>query len=546
MDGANKPLKIAILAMGGQGGGVLANWLIEAAERAGYLAQSTAVPGVAQRTGATVYYLEIAPRDDIPGEQSVLALMPVPGHVDVVIAGELAEAGRAALRGLITSARTVAIVSTHRDYAIGEKTAPGDGRVESGRIAAAVDASAKRFVGFDMAALAEETGSVISSVLLGAIAGAAALPMAAENFREVIRAAGVAVEANLKGFDAGVRGVRRRAERDTEIDDGDRSGDVRFYEAGRPSTRTPGIAARAVGDSSAPDAQSSDSLLSTSGFQSSVSDPQWSVAGKSTPPKDIRSLLDRVREQFPEESWQIVSLALRRLVDYQDSRYAADYLERLQPIRRLDDAEHDYRLTLATARHLVLGMAYEDVMRVADLKTRAQRFAQVREEVGVADGQVVSVEEYMHPRVEEICDMLPARFGAWCMKTSAVNRFIGWFCRKGRRIRTTSLSGFLLLYLLARLRPFRRRTLRFQSESAALDQWLQLIASIAPEAYDLAVEIAECRRLVKGYGETHARGLANYHRLIAEVQKRRGAPDAAAAIRNLRERMLSEPETISD
>ncbi|MCY4566562.1 MAG: 2-oxoacid:acceptor oxidoreductase family protein, partial [Gammaproteobacteria bacterium] len=124
MSEAAKPLKIAILAMGGQGGGVLANWLIEGAERSGCLAQSTAVPGVAQRTGATVYYLEIAPGGKSADANPILALMPVPGHVDVVVAGELAEAGRALQRGLITPQRTTAVVSTHRDYAIGEKSAP--------------------------------------------------------------------------------------------------------------------------------------------------------------------------------------------------------------------------------------------------------------------------------------------------------------------------------------------------------------------------------------------------------------------------------------
>jgi len=59
---AERPLKLTIAALGGQGGGVLADWLIEIAESEGYIAQSTSVPGVAQRTGATIYYLEFFPR----------------------------------------------------------------------------------------------------------------------------------------------------------------------------------------------------------------------------------------------------------------------------------------------------------------------------------------------------------------------------------------------------------------------------------------------------------------------------------------------------
>ena len=57
-----RPIKLTIAALGGQGGGVLADWLIEIAEAEDYIAQSTSVPGVAQRTGATIYYLEFFPR----------------------------------------------------------------------------------------------------------------------------------------------------------------------------------------------------------------------------------------------------------------------------------------------------------------------------------------------------------------------------------------------------------------------------------------------------------------------------------------------------
>ena len=195
-----EPIKVAILAMGGQGGGVLSNWLIKVAEQSGYLAQSTSVPGVAQRTGATVYYLEFFPREAIGDMPAVLALTPVPGRVDVVLAGELIEGGRAILRGLISPDRTTALVSTHRDYAIGEKTAMGDGRADSDKITGVVMENAKHFIGFDMNALAEQTGSVISSVLLGAVAGSGALPFRKETFTETIGAAGVAVEANLEGF----------------------------------------------------------------------------------------------------------------------------------------------------------------------------------------------------------------------------------------------------------------------------------------------------------------------------------------------------------
>ena len=107
---------ILIAALGGEGGGVLADWIVAAATIAGYPIQSTSIPGVAQRTGATTYYLELFPEKlaDLRGVQPILALTPTPGDVDVVIASELVEAGRAIQNGFVTPTRTTLIASTSR------------------------------------------------------------------------------------------------------------------------------------------------------------------------------------------------------------------------------------------------------------------------------------------------------------------------------------------------------------------------------------------------------------------------------------------------
>ena len=479
-----EPVKIAILAMGGQGGGVLSNWLIQVAERSGCLAQSTSVPGVAQRTGATVYYLEALPREAGEDNSAVLALMPVPGYVDIVIAGELVEAGRAVLRGLITPDRTTALVSTHRDYAVGEKTAPGDGRADSGKIANVTMENAKRFIGFDMAALAEQTDSVISAVLLGAVAGSGALPFRKETYTAIISEMGVAVEANLKGFNAGYERAQKRQEDKAEEE----------KSAGRVTAKH----------------------------------------------KDAQALLDRVYGDFPAQTREIIIAALGKLIDYQDTDYADEYLRRLAPVLKTDRAGKDYRLTIETARYLALWMTYEDTIRVADLKTRPARFARVREEVQSVDKQVVTFQEFMHPRVREICDTMPAWLGSLCMNTPVLRKLIGLFCKKGRRIKTTNLSGFLLLHLIAGLRRFRRSTLRYNAETAGIEKWLSTITNIAGVDYDLAVELAECQRLVKGYGETHERGMANFNRIMASLGEIRARPNAASAVKELREAALAD------
>ena len=197
-----QPIKIAILAMGGEGGGVLADWLVNLGEAHGWIAQTTSVPGVAQRTGATIYYVEIYPeaQAQADGGQPVLALMPLPGDVDVVLCSELMEAGRAVQRGLVTPDRTTLLASTHRVYSIAEKSAMGDGRVDSTQLLAHAQRAAKRFVRFDMAQAAEQSGSVISAVLFGALAGTGVLPFSRAQFEATIERGGVGVKPSLRAF----------------------------------------------------------------------------------------------------------------------------------------------------------------------------------------------------------------------------------------------------------------------------------------------------------------------------------------------------------
>src|SRR4051812_5435388 len=207
-NGAPRATSVAILAMGGEGGGVLADWLVDVAERSGYFAQATSVPGVAQRTGATIYYVEIFPESAAraAGKDPVLALMPVPGEVDIVVASELMEMGRAIQRGLVTSDRTTLIASTHRVYSMEERIALGDGRVDSDVLFASGKAAARQFISNDYAEIASRSGSVISSALFGALAASKALPFQREHYEEAIRNSGVGVDASLAAFDAGFRG----------------------------------------------------------------------------------------------------------------------------------------------------------------------------------------------------------------------------------------------------------------------------------------------------------------------------------------------------
>src|SRR5260221_13840169 len=127
-----RPIPILIAALGGEGGGVMADWLMEAAPESDLPAQATSIPGVAQRTGATTYSLEIYParKAELGGREPVLSLTPSPGNVDIMVASELVEAGRAMQNGYVNPERTTLIPSTHPIYATVEKMQMADGRYD--------------------------------------------------------------------------------------------------------------------------------------------------------------------------------------------------------------------------------------------------------------------------------------------------------------------------------------------------------------------------------------------------------------------------------
>jgi len=477
-------ITIAILALGGQGGGVLADWIVALGERSGYVAQATSVPGVAQRTGSTVYYVELFPASTAGARAPVLALMPAPGDVDIVIASELMETGRAILRGFATE-RTILIGSTHRIYAISERSALGDGRTSGARILEAARTRCARFIGFDMDDIAERTGSRISSVMFGALAGSGALSSPRAAFEAAIRDSGTAVDASLRAFAAGFEASRGPPE----------SLAVEPARAPEPTT----------------------------------------AAGA--------ELADRIGATLPELARAVAREGVKRLMDYQDRRYAELYLDRLGRIADADTAGDSGRLTALTAKHLALWMSYEDTIRVADLKIRDSRMTRVRKEVMAPADAIVAVTEYMHPRTQEICEMLPAGLGRRLLASGRVRLILDRLFSKGRHVRTTAIGWFLILSFLAALRPMRRGTLRYTVEQARIEAWLDLVEDAARAAdHDCAGELAQCQRIIKGYGETHARGLANYQRIVAQWPRLKGTPGAAAALQRLRDAALADED----
>lgn len=259
-------VSILVPAVGGQGGGVLAEWIVDAAMLEGHRAHATSIPGVAQRTGSTTYYVEIFVGDP-GGDEPVFSLYPVPGAVDVLLAPEFLEVGRAIEQGMASPQRTTIVASTHRLFSIHEKTATGRAIHPVAELEAAARAFSRRFVGLDALAVAREHDSEANAVLLGALAGSGAVPIGVDAFRSAVQRKRIQVDANLRGFDVGVALGRQGA---------------------APSATLTLPAQRRL------PARFADAVTA-----------------------------------FPASTRAIVAEALARLVDYQDERYAGLYLERL-------------------------------------------------------------------------------------------------------------------------------------------------------------------------------------------------------------------------
>jgi len=487
-----RPVAILIAALGGEGGGVLTNWIVNAAAASGFPVQSTSIPGVAQRTGATTYYIEILPVPwrELGERRPVLALTPGIGDIDVVLASELMEAGRTVSGGFVTPDRTLVIASTARFFVMNEKIAMGDGRYDEQQLTEAIATHAQASLLFDMEALAKQSGAMINAVMLGAIAASGRLPMPPEAFAAAIQADGKAVASNLAGFRAGLAAVQ----------------------AGAP--------ARAIG--------------------------RGDERGQGTP-AGLGQLEREVVATMPETARELIIEGVRRLAAYQDLRYAKLYLDRLAPIRAADEgAKAGGRLLRETARHLAVRMSFEDVIRVAQAKIDPARIRRIRNELKLKPDVPFALYEFLKPGIEELCQVLPSPLARRLLDLSTRRGWIDRF-HLGMEINSRSISGYLRFWLLAKLRPWRPRSHRYAEEQAQIESWLGMIGEAARLSAELAVEIAECARLIKGYGDTHKRGLANFGlieaRVIRPVLDCRMPPQQGAdAITSARTAALLDPE----
>jgi indolepyruvate ferredoxin oxidoreductase, beta subunit len=470
---SSRPITLLICALGGEGGGVLAQWLVDVATRAGHAAQSTSIPGVAQRTGATTYYLEFfpLPQAAVGARRPMFGLVPVPGALDALVCSELLEAARQVTLGLIDAQRTLVIASSARTLTTAERMPLGDGRVGAETLLQLLRTHSREHHVLDLNALARDAGTVVSAVMFGAIAGSGLLPFAREHYEAVIARSGRGAEASRRGFDLACARV---------------------------------ASARVHGS-----------------FIENIVAPSVAAAAPAAP-----ALPAGVAASFAPAVHPMLALGHARVREYQGDAYGALYLQRLARVRdaeRASDAAaaHGHATTREAARWLALWMAFDDIVRVASLKLKPERWAQVRREARAGDDDVLKVYDHFKPGVPEFAGMLPPRLA------QALQR---WATRRRERgdepwalplqLGTHTVFGTVLLKLLAAQRWLRRRGQRYADEQALIERWLDAVVRHSASDWRLGHEIVLCGRLIKGYGGTHERGRANLLHILDQLAER--------------------------
>ncbi len=474
------PITILVCALGGEGGGVLAEWLYDAAVLAGHSVQATSVPGVAQRTGATTYYIEMHPQTDAvhAGPRPVFSLNPVPGGIDLLVSSELLETVRQVGAGMVSVERTLVISSTSRALTVAEKMQLTDGRIDAAALIQVLQRHSREAELLDLAALAQSAGSAISAVLFGAIAASGVLPFGRGVCEDTIRAAGKGVMPSLRGFALAFDTLKQRRDQRALVD-----------AALQPEPPQP-------------------------------SPP---------PPPDLRAIARQRLTAYQD-------------ADY--SRLYEQRLARVEAAESLGDpgGANGGATVQEVTRWLALWMAFDDIVQVAALKLKASRQLRLRSEVGARDDEIVKVFDHFKPGVPEFAALLPATLATRLLdwdRRRVARGLDPWALPL--KIGGHTVFGTLALKAAAALKGQRRRGSRFALEQLLIERWLAAVERGAREHPSLGHELALCGRLIKGYGSTNERGKNNLLHIIDHLAgKPNAAPERAAAVRAAREAALAD------
>jgi indolepyruvate ferredoxin oxidoreductase beta subunit len=404
-----------------------------------------------------------------------------------MVSSELLETTRQIGNGMSSPQRTLVITSSSRTLTTQERMQLADGRADSADLLKIVKTFSREHHVFDMGTVAKESGTVVSAVMLGAIAGSGLFPFQRADYETIVRG----------------------------------------------------------GDTTAPDKVSKMAAASLRGFAKAyemVSQPRAQaalVAGLlASNDDDMRApvaLPVAVASQFPPEVHAMLTLGHARMLEYQGPAYAQLYVQRLGQVLAAERAAdpsgaQGFATTREMARWLALWMAFDDIVRVADLKSRSSRWQRVKGEVKAGDEDLLQVYDHFKPGAPEFAALLPPALSQRVLRWDRKRVLHGkspWALPL--KIGTHSVSGMLSLRVLASLKWLRVRGARFANEQAMIEKWLGGVVAGTRQHWQLGHEIALCGRLIKGYGATNERGKENLLHVLDHLAGADHPPDENAA-----------------
>lgn len=470
-------IKILIPAVGGQGGGVLTEWIVQAFFLEEYDSQGISLPGLSQRGGSTVYYLEAHPKPESEDQSIIFAQFPVPGEVDLILAQEFLELGRALELGY-GSDKTTIVTSSHRVYSTLEKMPVGSGIYSDENLRKLARGFSSRFIELDALEISKENNMdelSVNAILLGALCESGALPIEKKSFVRSIEMVGVATKASLKAFEVGWEYANNNNQPSAEL-----SAKWRKFVDER--------------------------------------------ADKLDDKENYLSRISKIESDYPENLKEIMAESIYRLIDYQDLEYADKYIDEVNSIRLIDSKIQgtNYILTEQFAKNLALLMSYEDGIRVAELKIKSDRFKRIREEMRLKDDQVFHVVDYLKPDAEEIYGLLPNVLVSPVLSFVESRFFRKIWRRKkpltmGQTPVTNSFGGYLRLWSLTKIKFLRPYSFRYKKEYKVITAYTQAINKYAPYDYKLACLVAKSVEMVKGYGRVRRRTMDAFYRFLDNI-----------------------------
>ena len=446
-----KKISILITALGGEGGGTLMTWILDCARKHDLFVQGTSVPGVAQRTGSTSYYIEICESNYEVGKEPVLSMYPIAGMVDLVVSSELLETARVMERGFVHPDRTTLVSSNSRKLTNTEKSDLYDGMFASNKIIETGTKMSKNSIFLDLQNIAEKASTIISSPMFGAIAATKILPWEKEISESV--------------FDAN--------------------------EFGKNSLEGFRLAFDKISNKNV--------ILENKGI-----DKESNKADKISISIDV-----------PESLKKIIYLSMERCKEYQNMEYANLFLNRICELINKIDQKNKNSLSIIenSARRLCLWMVYEDISRVAQLKISKNRVEKIKKEVNLKNDQLLIVKDYFKPGVDEIIAIMPNRLGKWLSNNKKLFKLFP-FVGKGIKINVLSISGYILMRILSSIRKIRPYSYRYIQESKEIDLWLEAMKYSLEKSTKFADQLSNLPHLLKGYGDTWIRGKEKYSKVF--------------------------------